>query len=61
MGLEKIFRRKRSFKNAPRTLDIDIIFFNNIKIANKKLIVPHKAWTKRESVIIPMILLKGKR
>ena len=61
MNLEKIFRRKRSFTNAPRTLDIDIIFFNNIEICNKKLIIPHKEWKNRESVIIPMILLKGER
>jgi len=61
MDLEKIFRRARSFKNAPRTLDIDIIFFNNIEICNKKLIIPHKEWKNRESVIIPMILLKGER
>lgn len=54
MRVEKKFGRKRSFANAPRTLDLDIIFFDNRVIEHKKLIVPHKEWSKRESVIIPL-------
>ena len=52
--LEKRFGRKRSFQDAPRTLDIDIIFFDNKNINTKKLIIPHKDWANRESVIIPL-------
>ena len=48
------FGRKRSFQDAPRTLDIDIIFFENKKINTKNLIIPHKNWANRESVIIPL-------
>lgn len=51
---EKKFGRKRSFQDAPRTLDIDIIFFDNKKINTKNLIIPHKNWANRESVIIPL-------
>ncbi|RXJ81723.1 2-amino-4-hydroxy-6-hydroxymethyldihydropteridine diphosphokinase [Arcobacter sp. F2176] len=51
---EKKFGRKRSFQDAPRTLDIDIIFFDNKKINTEKLIIPHKDWANRESVIIPL-------
>ena len=51
---ENKFGRKRSFQDAPRTLDIDIIFFAEKKINTKKLIIPHKGWTNRESVIIPL-------
>jgi len=54
MRLEKKFSRKRSFANAPRTLDLDIIFFDNKIINSKKLTVPHPAWSKRESVLIPL-------
>ena len=55
LRLEKKFGRKRSFENAPRTLDLDIIFFDN-KIINKpKLKIPHPSWSKRESVVIPLI------
>lgn len=51
---EKKFGRKRSFQDAPRTLDIDIIFFDNKKINKKNLIIPHKNWASRESVTIPL-------
>ncbi|PPK62257.1 2-amino-4-hydroxy-6-hydroxymethyldihydropteridine diphosphokinase [Malaciobacter marinus] len=52
--LENRLGRKRSFQDAPRTLDIDIIFFDNKIINTQKLIVPHKDWANRESVIIPL-------
>ncbi|MEA1892233.1 MAG: 2-amino-4-hydroxy-6-hydroxymethyldihydropteridine diphosphokinase [Campylobacterota bacterium] len=53
--VEKRFARKRSFANAPRTLDLDIIFFDNRVINLKKLIVPHADWSQRESVLIPLM------
>lgn len=54
LKVEKHFGRKRSFANAPRTLDLDIIFFDNRKIKTKNLTVPHPHWYKRESVVIPL-------
>lgn len=51
---ENRFKRTRSFKDAPRTLDIDIIFFANKKIDTKNLTIPHKNWSQRESVVIPL-------
>ncbi len=54
MRLEKKFARRRSFANAPRTLDLDIIFFNNRVVNKPKLQIPHPEWFKRESVIIPL-------
>ena len=55
--LEKRFGRERTFQNAPRTLDIDIIFFDNFKIKSRNLIVPHRDWQNRDSVLIPLITL----
>ena len=54
LRLEKKFGRKRTFANAPRTLDLDIIFFDNRKINTKDLIVPHPFYAQRESVLIPL-------
>ena len=51
---ENRFKRVRSFKDAPRTLDIDIIFFNNDKINTKDLKVPHIGYKDRQSVLIPL-------
>lgn len=56
---EICFKRKRSFKNAPRTLDLDILYFNTKVRKNKNLIIPHPGAEKRISVIIPLgIMLK---
>lgn len=58
MRLEKKFSRKRSFANAPRTLDLDIIFFDNRVINLPSLKIPHPEWFKRESVLIPLMDMK---
>lgn len=60
LHVEKIFGRKRSFKNAPRTLDLDIIFFSDIKYNDKNLKIPHPDWKQRESVVLPLLNLKRK-
>ena len=48
--MEKRFGRRRSFANAPRTLDLDIIFFDGRVIHSKRLTVPHPHWHERQSV-----------
>jgi len=57
LAIEKIFGRKRSFKNAPRTLDIDIIFFGTTKLKSKHLVLPHNKWIERDSILIPLSYL----
>jgi 2-amino-4-hydroxy-6-hydroxymethyldihydropteridine diphosphokinase len=60
LHVEKIFGRKRSFKNAPRTLDLDLVFYEDVKIRSKFLRVPHPSWSQRESVVLPLLKLKRK-
>ena len=60
LHVEKKFGRKRSFPNAPRTLDIDMIFYEQVHLNTKELTVPHPHWKSRTSVIIPLIYLKTK-
>jgi 2-amino-4-hydroxy-6-hydroxymethyldihydropteridine diphosphokinase len=57
--VEKIFKRKKSFDNAPRSLDLDIVFYDNININTKELTIPHPGWSKRESVLIPLMEIYG--
>ncbi|MBD3842038.1 MAG: 2-amino-4-hydroxy-6-hydroxymethyldihydropteridine diphosphokinase [Campylobacterales bacterium] len=56
---EKRFKRVRSFQDAPRTLDIDILYFNNEKNKSKVLTLPHPGAKIRQSVTIPMDYLKN--
>jgi len=51
---EKKFGRKRLFKDGPRTLDIDLIFYEDIKMESEILTLPHPAWMQRSSVLIPL-------
>jgi len=60
LRIEKRFGRKRLFKDGPRTLDIDMIFYENIKMMTEELMLPHPEWMKRSSVLIPLSKMKSK-
>ena len=51
---EKRFKRVRNFKDAPRTLDLDILFFNNEYHDRRDLKIPHPKWHERASVTVPL-------
>lgn len=52
--IEKNMGRIRTVKNAPRVIDIDILFFNKEIIDQKELIVPHPEIQNRRFVLIPL-------
>lgn len=47
--------RKREIKWGPRTIDLDILTFNQENIETEKLIVPHPRMLERAFVIIPLL------
>ena len=53
-NLERRFGRVRSFKNAPRTLDIDILYFSGRNRNDTRLTLPHPGAQSRASVILPL-------
>jgi len=54
LDIEKKIGRVRTKKNAPRIIDIDILFFNKEIIAEKNLDVPHPQIENRRFVLIPL-------
>lgn len=54
LAIEKKMGRVRTTKNAPRIIDIDILFFNKEIIAEKNLAVPHPEIQNRRFVLIPL-------
>ena len=53
-NLEKTAGRERPYLNAPRTLDLDIIFFGDIALDSPRLTLPHPRWQKRAFVLVPL-------
>lgn len=53
--IENKFFRLRFFKNAPRILDIDILFYDLEIIDDKNLKIPHPKILERKFVLIPLL------
>jgi len=54
LDIEEKLGRIRTEKNAPRTIDIDILFFNKDIIRQNNLSVPHPEIQNRRFVLIPL-------
>ena len=54
LSIEEKMGRIRTQKNAPRIIDIDILFFNKVVISEPRLIVPHPEIQNRRFVLIPL-------
>ena len=52
--IEEKMGRIRTVKNAPRTIDIDILFFNKEIIDEPDLIIPHPQIQNRRFVLAPL-------
>jgi 2-amino-4-hydroxy-6-hydroxymethyldihydropteridine diphosphokinase len=53
-ALEAAHQRRRSFANAPRTLDLDLLLFGDERIADAELVVPHPRMHERAFVLAPL-------
>jgi len=53
-AIEHQHGRVRSFVNAPRTLDLDLILFGDAQIQSSWLVLPHPRWTERAFVLKPL-------
>ncbi|WP_096156033.1 MULTISPECIES: 2-amino-4-hydroxy-6-hydroxymethyldihydropteridine diphosphokinase [Bacillus] len=53
--VEHNFGRKREEKWGPRTLDLDILLYNQENIETDVLIVPHPRMWERSFVLVPLI------
>lgn len=58
--LEKRFGRvrKKEQRYGPRTLDIDLLFFNALRVERTNLQIPHPEWKNRDSVLVPLSLIE---
>jgi len=54
LGIEDSRGRERSFPNAPRTLDLDILLYGDVVLRQQGLIIPHPRLTERKFVLEPL-------
>ncbi|NBX38855.1 MAG: 2-amino-4-hydroxy-6-hydroxymethyldihydropteridine diphosphokinase [Flavobacteriia bacterium] len=56
--IERIMGRVKGtadVSKSDRTMDIDILFFNELEWVSDELIIPHPEWHKRPFVVIPLL------
>ncbi len=54
LGIEAAFGRERPFKNSPRILDLDLLFYENIDMNTSELTLPHPRIGERAFVLVPL-------
>ena len=53
-ALEQAAGRERSYPDAPRTLDLDLLLYGDERIESSRLTVPHPRMTQRAFVLVPL-------
>ena len=52
--IEQAAGRQRSYRNAPRTLDLDLLLYGSARIESADLTVPHPRMQQRAFVLVPL-------
>lgn len=55
--IENKLKRVRKVRWGPRTIDVDILLYNDIKSEDEKLIIPHPRMMERAFVMVPLFEL----
>ena len=53
-GIEQDLGRKRTFRNAPRVIDLDILYYGDQVIDLECLQIPHPGIPERDFVLVPL-------
>lgn len=54
LRIEADLGRVRTFPNAPRTLDLDLLLYDDLVLASPDLILPHPRLHERAFVLVPL-------
>jgi 2-amino-4-hydroxy-6-hydroxymethyldihydropteridine diphosphokinase len=52
--LENTAGRERPYLHAPRTLDLDMIWYGDLTLHSPRLTLPHPRWQQRAFVLVPL-------
>lgn len=53
-AIENAAGRERPYRNAPRTLDLDLLLYGSARIESAELTVPHPRMGERAFVLVPL-------
>jgi 2-amino-4-hydroxy-6-hydroxymethyldihydropteridine diphosphokinase len=53
-SIESDLGRQPSFRNAPRTIDIDILFYGDQVVETQEITIPHPRIAERAFVLVPL-------
>jgi 2-amino-4-hydroxy-6-hydroxymethyldihydropteridine diphosphokinase len=54
-AIESQLGRTETFRWGPRTIDLDILFFDDIEIHTEELQIPHPLIQNRQFVLVPLV------
>lgn len=60
-SIENMAGRERPYRNAPRTLDLDILLWGDERMATPRLTVPHPRMWERAFVLVPLAEIAPER
>lgn len=52
--IEKILKREKTVKWGPRTIDLDVLLYDNMIISTEEIIIPHPRMHERKFVLGPL-------
>lgn len=53
-AIENQAGRLRPYLHAPRTLDLDLLFYGDAQVSSPRLTLPHPRWRERAFVLFPL-------
>jgi len=53
-AIEDLAGRERPYRNAPRTLDLDLLMVDQVSLATPELTLPHPRMMQRAFVLVPL-------
>jgi len=60
-GIEAAAGRERPYRNAPRTLDLDILLYGDAQVSSATLDIPHPRMWQRAFVLLPLAEIAPQR
>lgn len=59
LDTERALGRVRELRNGPRTIDVDVLLYGELRVARPELVIPHPRLAERRFVLAPLAEIAG--